>query len=155
MIKLFQYNWMVREEWFEWCMQLPHEEYIRERVGGVRSFHRTLFHIIDVESSWIRALDGKPDEMPSLEQYDTVERLHSLSKHYRSDVESFAAKWTSEMELKSFSVPWEPDETHTYGEVIRHVIAHEIHHIGQISVWAQEIGSKPVSANFIGRGLNT
>jgi len=44
-------------------------------------------------------------------------------------------------------------EAHTYGEVMRHLIAHEIHHIGQLSVWAREIGKKPVTANLIGRGL--
>lgn len=41
----------------------------------------------------------------------------------------------------------------TYAEVIRHVIAHEVHHVGQLSVWVRESGLKPVSANFIGRGL--
>lgn len=40
-----------------------------------------------------------------------------------------------------------------YGAVMRHVIAHEIHRIGQLSVWSREIGQKPVSANLIHRGL--
>ncbi|GAA0596811.1 hypothetical protein GCM10009001_11170 [Virgibacillus siamensis] len=40
-----------------------------------------------------------------------------------------------------------------YGEIMRHVIAHEIHHIGQLSVWSREIGRKPVTANLIDRGL--
>ena len=44
--------------------------------------------------------------------------------------------------------------TDTWGEVMRHMIAHEIHHIGQLSVWAREIGKKPVSANLIGKGLS-
>lgn len=43
--------------------------------------------------------------------------------------------------------------TDTWGEVIRHTIAHEIHHIGQLSIRARELGKKPVSANLIGRGL--
>lgn len=37
---------------------------------------------------------------------------------------------------------------------MRHMIAHEIHHIGQLSVWAREIGKKPVSANLIGKELS-
>ncbi|MDQ0913885.1 putative damage-inducible protein DinB [Paenibacillus sp. V4I5] len=44
-------------------------------------------------------------------------------------------------------------EAHKYGEVMWHVIAHEIHHIGQLSIWSREIGKKPVTANLIGRGL--
>ena len=43
--------------------------------------------------------------------------------------------------------------TDAWGEIMRHIIAHEIHHIGQLSVWAREIGKKPVSASAIGRGL--
>ncbi|HDR5022767.1 TPA: damage-inducible protein DinB, partial [Bacillus cereus] len=45
------------------------------------------------------------------------------------------------------------DKTYTYGEVLRHVIVHEIHHIGQLSIWARELNLRPVSANLIGRGL--
>ncbi|MCC3376331.1 hypothetical protein LKX83_24965 [Cohnella sp. REN36] len=40
-----------------------------------------------------------------------------------------------------------------YGEIMRHVIAHEIHHIGQLSVWAREMGKQPITANLIRRGL--
>ncbi|MHB1630483.1 MAG: DinB family protein [Bacilli bacterium] len=36
-------------------------------------------------------------------------------------------------------------------EILRHVIAHEIHRIGQLSVCAREIGREPVSANLICR----
>ena len=44
-------------------------------------------------------------------------------------------------------------ESFTFGEVMRHVIAHEIHHIGQLSIWSREIGKTPVTANLIRRGL--
>jgi len=43
--------------------------------------------------------------------------------------------------------------TDTWGEVMRHVIAHEIHHMGQLSIWSRELGKKPISANLVGRGL--
>lgn len=35
---------------------------------------------------------------------------------------------------------------------MRHTIALEIHHIGQLSIWARELGRNPVSANLIGLG---
>lgn len=40
-----------------------------------------------------------------------------------------------------------------HGEIMRHIIAHEIHYIGQLSVWAREIEKEPVTANLIFRGL--
>lgn len=50
---LFRYNWMVREEWYRWCEDVNEEELLRNRTGGVGSILHTLFHIIDVEWSWI------------------------------------------------------------------------------------------------------
>ncbi len=32
---------------------------------------------------------------------------------------------------------------------MRHLIAHEIHHIGQLSIWSREMGIEPVSASLI------
>lgn len=37
----------------------------------------------------------------------------------------------------------------TYERIIRHIITHEIHHIGQLSVWLREIGLKPVSSDLL------
>jgi uncharacterized damage-inducible protein DinB len=56
------------------------------------------------------------------------------------------------MEYEEIKVPWS-DTVYYHGEVLRHVIAHEIHHVGQLSIWTKELGIKPVSANFIERGL--
>jgi uncharacterized damage-inducible protein DinB len=43
------YNWQVREDWFKWCETLPIEELQKERVGGIGSMLRNLFHVIDCE----------------------------------------------------------------------------------------------------------
>ncbi|MER2155759.1 MAG: DinB family protein, partial [Solibacillus sp.] len=61
MLNFFKYNWQVRDEWFDWCSQLSNEELKKERTGGVGSILYTLFHIIDVEYSWLRAIQGKED----------------------------------------------------------------------------------------------
>lgn len=52
---------MVRKEWYQLCEQLSEEDLLKPRVGGMGSILRTFFHIIDVEWSWIRMLEGKPD----------------------------------------------------------------------------------------------
>jgi uncharacterized damage-inducible protein DinB len=41
----------------------------------------------------------------------------------------------------------------TKGEILRHLIAHEIHHMGQLSIWVRDLGLQPVSASVTGRGL--
>ncbi|GAA0596805.1 hypothetical protein GCM10009001_11160 [Virgibacillus siamensis] len=49
MLKLFEYNWQVRDDWFTWCEALPEEELLKKRIGGIGSIMYTLFHIVDVE----------------------------------------------------------------------------------------------------------
>ncbi|SDN74402.1 Uncharacterized damage-inducible protein DinB (forms a four-helix bundle) [Psychrobacillus sp. OK028] len=151
----FQYNWLVREEWYQLCEKLSEEDLLCRRTGGVGSILETLFHIVDVEWSWIRILQGKPDFQEKFENYKTLEKVRKLDAEFRLEVQAFVNDWNDTME-NSILYDTLSDgriEQETWGEVIRHVIAHEIHHIGQLSIWARELGEKPVSANVIGRGL--
>ena len=45
---LFRYNWMVREQWYQWCEDVSEEELLKARIGGVGSILKTLFHVADV-----------------------------------------------------------------------------------------------------------
>lgn len=152
MYKLFQYNWTVRDEWFEWCNQISVEELTRRRTGGAGSILYTLFHILDVEYSWIRGIQGKPDIQLPYENYKTLRQVRELSDRWRTEIQPFLAAWKNDSEQEFVSAAW-TEERYTKGEILRHVIAHEIHHMGQLSVWGRELGLQPVSANVIGRGL--
>ncbi|WP_136604905.1 DinB family protein [Paenibacillus dokdonensis] len=148
----FEYNWQVRDEWFEVYSQLPTEELIKERTGGVGSILKTFFHIADVELSWIRAIEGLEDWEPLYEDYPTLEAVKDLSDGCRKQILDILSNADVSKESTVVRVSWR-NEPLVYGEVLRHVIAHEIHHIGQLSVWAKELDIKRVSANFIDRGL--
>ncbi|PFS67859.1 DinB family protein [Bacillus cereus] len=152
MYTLFQYNRQVRDDWFKWCEQLSEEELFRKRVGGVGSILETLFHIVDVEYSWISALQGKEDNEPKFKDYQSIQKVKALSDLYKRELEVFLQLWSSSLECKILKASW-TDKTYTFGEVLRHVIVHEIHHVGQLSIWARELNLQPVSANLIGRGL--
>lgn len=149
---LFWYNWQVRDEWFEWCKQLSKDDLLCKRVGGVGSILETLFHIVDVEYSWIRALQGEDDLDLQFQDYQSLEKVKGLSDSFKNEMESFLQTWSSNLENKILTASW-TNETFKYGEVVRHVIAHEIHHIGQLSIWARELNLQPVSANLIRRDL--
>ncbi|TKC18052.1 DinB family protein [Robertmurraya kyonggiensis] len=151
MLKFFEYNWQVRDEWFEWCKQVPEEELLKNRVGGLGNILHTLVHIADVEYSWLYAIEGNEPVDVDFSEYESLDKARELSERFRIEVRELLSKYTGEDEL--VTVPWN-DEKYTKTEVVHHIIAHEIHHIGQLSVWAREIGLNPVSANFIGRGLH-
>ncbi|WP_458119302.1 DinB family protein [Paenibacillus sp. Z6-24] len=153
---LFRYNWQVRQEWMDWCRQLPTSELIRQRTGGVGSILKTLIHIVDVEHSWLCDLQGKPDQSELFQTVDSLEQIIDLSDRFQPEISRYVSEWTPEMEqqiLQAVQKDGSPEQ-YTYGEVMRHVIAHEIHHMGQLSVWSRELGREPVSANLIRRGLS-
>jgi len=155
--QFFRYNWMVREEWYRWCEELSEEELLQKRTGGMGSILQTLFHIVDVEWSWIRLMQNKTDYQESFDEYKSLDKVRKLDAEFHLEVESFMNNWDTSMENRLFydTLPDGKVVTDTWGEIMRHIIAHEIHHIGQLSIWAREIGKKTVSANFIGRGLSS
>lgn len=152
MKKLLAYNWMVRDEWFAWCAKLPEEELLKTRVGGAGTILYTLFHIADVEYSWLRGVQGKPDVQVPYEEHQSLVQVKALAAQWREELRDFIEAWTDDWEREPVRVAWS-DKEYAKGEIMRHVIAHEIHHMGQLSIWARELGYTPVSANFIGRNL--
>ncbi|WP_305960325.1 DinB family protein [Bacillus safensis] len=154
MNKFFEYNWQVRDEWISWCHQLTTEELLQDRIGGVGGILYTLFHIMDVEYSWIRGIQGKEDVVLNFDDYKTLAKVKTLSTTLRHEIVEFLKSHLDEKQDRIVTVPWDEDE-YTKNEILHHIIAHEIHHIGQLSVWAREKELTPVSANFIGRKLKS
>lgn len=154
MIKFFEYNWQVRDEWFNWCNQLTIEKLLIDRTGGVGNILYTIFHIIDVEYSWLRGIQGKEDVVFQFADYNTLEKVKSLSDKLRIEIVDFLNTNLDDLKEQSVSVPWD-EAKYAVNEIFHHIIAHEIHHIGQLSVWSRELGLQPVSSNFVGRELKS
>ncbi|MFS0862541.1 DinB family protein [Fredinandcohnia sp. 179-A 10B2 NHS] len=152
MKRLFYYNWQVRSEWFEWCKQFSAEELLEKRTGGMGNILHTLLHIVVVEFDWINDLIGGEEVVIKPEDYTTLEDVVALHLKWHSVVEGFVESWTDDMNDKILILE-NGKRQFTYEEVMHHVIAHEIHHIGQLSVWARELGATPVGAHYINRGL--
>ncbi|WP_139891454.1 DinB family protein [Bacillus sp. D386] len=152
----FKYNWMVREEWYRWCEGVSEQELLQKRTGGMGSILHTLFHIVDVEWSWIRLLEGKIEFQESFEGYRSLDKVRKLDAEFHLEVASFVNNWNATMENRLlYGTSYDGKVvTDTWGEIMRHTIAHEIHHMGQLSIRARGIGKTPVSANLIGRGLS-
>ncbi|MBO9599101.1 MAG: DinB family protein [Cohnella sp.] len=155
MRKLFEYNWQVRKDWLDWCEQLSEEQLVSKRTGGPGSILYTMYHIVDVEHSWISLLQGKETGDPPSPEHTGIQPLREFSERCHAEIAPFILSWNSDMELLILAKRNRKGdlEHFKYGEIMRHVLAHEIHHVGQLSVWAREIGLQPVTANLIRRGL--
>lgn len=93
--------------------------------------------------------------MPLYEDCPDLASIKAFSDWAWLELEPWVRNFKTEMESQLLDLTHELDHDapYTYGEVIRHVIAHEIHHVGQLSVWVRELGLKPPSSNLIRRDL--
>lgn len=153
MKQFFYYNWQVREEWFEWAKQISSDELLKQRVGGFGNILHTLLHIVVVEFDWINDLLGGEVLKFHLEDYQTMDDVITLHHQWHPVIKNFVENWTKDQSDKQLVIEG-GKRIFSYEEVMKHVIVHEVHHIGQLSIWARELGLTPVQANYIGRGLS-
>jgi uncharacterized damage-inducible protein DinB len=153
MQSFFLYNWEVRDEYFRAFETVPVYELTKERHAGLGTILKTLFHIIDVEYSWMRAIAGKRDVMFDVAEFNDLPSIAALSNRLRSEVRDDLRFLSTESMEEEYITPAWTTQSFSKAEILKHMIAHEIHHVGQLSIWASELGIEPVSANFIGRDL--
>jgi uncharacterized damage-inducible protein DinB len=96
---------MVRDGWFELCKQISNDELMTKRIGGVGDIQYTLFHIVDVENSWIRGIQGKPDIQVQYDEYKSIQKIQDLSDSWRTEIKLFLETWKNDFEHDTVTVP--------------------------------------------------
>jgi uncharacterized damage-inducible protein DinB len=154
-LELFRYNWQIRDDWFEWCTQLPLEELLKTRVGGMGSILHTIFHVIDGEQIWLYPLMKIPVIEKDIDSLRSLEEVKEFSDLTRRTILPFLSDWNEDMDYQALEIKKKNGDviTFTYKKVIQHIICHEIHHIGQLSIWSRELGIKPVNSDLIIRNF--
>ncbi|MBM7664027.1 putative damage-inducible protein DinB [Solibacillus kalamii] len=155
MLSLFKYNWQVREDWFTWCESLPEGEFHKERVGGMKSLRETLTHIIDCELLWLNSFMDEKIVFEKRHSLTLLSEIKDYSTFVQTYTESLIEQLPSDYENQIIEIQ-RRDGTileFTQKKILAHMITHEIHHIGQLSVWAREMQRKPVSSDLIIRNF--
>ncbi|MFS0782582.1 DinB family protein [Bacillus sp. 1P06AnD] len=93
--------------------------------------------------------------MDNFDHVNSIEKRKKLNEQYHKEVSTFVNLWNPSMETRILyeQTPNGHIQTSTWNEVMHHIIVHDIHHIGQLPVWAREEGITPVTANVIGRNI--
>jgi uncharacterized damage-inducible protein DinB len=153
MINLFSYNWQVRDEWFEWCRNVPIEEITKERKGGMHNFLHNLLHVINCERIWISRMHGKPVPKKDYNHSTSLEEVIIFSNETKEMTQQFLIAFESELKDKRLSITSSNGTTYNlpFQKVLFHIMTHEVHHMGQLSVWSREIDKKPVSSDLVYR----
>ena len=153
MLSLFHYNWQVREDWFNWCQSIGEEEFHKERIGGMKSIREAFIHIVDCELIWLNSMI---EEKIMYESHDIIRKLSDIraySAFVKSHTQKFIEQLPSDYENRIIKVKRRNGDVikFTQKKILAHIITHEIHHIGQLSIRARELNLKPVSSDLIFR----
>ncbi|MBT2681756.1 DinB family protein [Bacillus sp. ISL-35] len=151
MLDLFLYNWQVRDDWFNWCKSISPEELKAERVGGMGSILKNLIHVIDCELLWLNYMLEKPNHYPEKDSITSLDDAIRFSDFTKKVTEDFISHLPNDFDGKLIHIKNNRGKVHTFscGKILRHIITHEIHHIGQLSIWSREMDMKPVLSDLI------
>ena len=150
--KLFQYNWQVREEWMKWCEEIPYDELIQKRIGGMGSFLHTLYHVIDCEQLWINQMWNQPvipTDLNAITQLDEVKSYDMLTQQRTKLFLQELGSDHGEHRILEIQKRNGDIVTFSFDKVLSHIVTHEVHHIGQLSIWARQIGLAPVNSDLL------
>lgn len=153
MLSLFQYNWQVRDDWHQWCKTIPEEEFHKERTGGMKSIRETLIHIVDCELLWLNSLLETKIVFEARNEINDLNTIKTYSDFVKSHTKYFIEQLPSDYEDRIVKIT-KRDQTILHfnqKKILAHIITHEIHHIGQLSIWAREMQLQPISSDLIMR----
>lgn len=142
---------LIIEEWIEWCDRLSKEELNKRRTGGMGSILHNLFHVIDCEQLWINQLQETVITQKNMKAITNSDEIKEFSNSTKKVSKRFIREYEKSNENNIFTYTSKSGEKKqwTYNKVLYHIITHEIHHIGQLSIWAREIGKEPISSDLI------
>ncbi|MDX1613010.1 MAG: DinB family protein [Candidatus Promineifilaceae bacterium] len=94
-------------------------------------------HIADAEEGWFRyVITGERSDWPAdytLQNYPSKEAIKQLLDQVHGRTETFLATLELADLERRVQAPWD-DATFTLGWIILHVLEHEIHHRGELSL---------------------
>ncbi|WP_409291387.1 DinB family protein [Peribacillus sp. SCS-37] len=149
MLELFLYNWQIREDWFSWSGRISADELTKTRIGGMRSILHNLYHVIDCEQIWINQMEGAPVIVRDIAEITSLSQVEAYSQETKAVTRRFLSSESSSSRFLEITRKSGETIRLTHQKILQHIAAHEIHHIGQLSVWAREMGIKPVSSDLV------
>ena len=96
-----------------------------------------MLHIADAEEGWLRCVVKRElQDWPQypLEQYPTVEEIKAVLSRIHAQTTSYLATLDIDDLQRPILSRWQEGQTIPLGWIIWHVLEHEIHHRGELSL---------------------
>ena len=136
LMELFEHWTEVRSGLVRAAQLFRPDELSYSPFPGARSVAETLLHIANAEEGWFRYAVTKEraewPEAPAAKDYPSPEAVLSLLSTVHGETLAYLAPLDADEFHHTVRTPW--GEELALGQVIWHVIDHEIHHRGELSL---------------------
>jgi uncharacterized damage-inducible protein DinB len=153
---LAKYNAWANNRLYQACLQLPQEEYDRQRPAFFKSIHGTLNHIMVADELWLARLKGETaPNIKSLDQILFQDRLELASERQKLDQKiETAMSALSEAQIQgdlTYKLMSRPGEFRTTPMrfALAHIFNHQTHHRGQVHDQLSQTTAEPPSMDII------
>ncbi len=114
--------------------------------AGLWSVQETALHIANAEDGWFRYIvqrqitDWPP--VPNLAEYPTVASIKQYLTETHSSTETIYAGATPDDLNRLIDLPWSETAKMSLADIIWHILEHEIHHRGELSLMLGLLGKE-------------
>ena len=140
--QLFSHWKGVRNGLLETIEKFNEDELEHKPYEGAWSVGEIILHIANAEDGWFRyVVKRQVDQWPnehSLKNYPTMEAIKELLDDVHAETQAYLAVLEIDDLKKKLKAPWGREIT--IGFVIWHVLEHEIHHRGELSLILGQLG---------------
>ena len=151
-LELFAYNAWANRLIFDAAGQLPDEQYFRDLKSSYGGVHGTLAHIVWAEHLWLNRWLVRPNPaVPQGKDLRTLGEARAQWEEIEAERGRLLAKITDAgLDKTQVVKPSSGGEyTHTFRQMLRHVINHSTYHRGQIVTFLRQLGATPPSTDLI------
>lgn len=151
-LELFAYNAWANRLILDAAGQLPDEQYVRDLKSSYGGVHGTLAHIVWAEHLWLNRWLVRPN--PAVPQGKDLQTLAEVRARW-DEVEAERGRLLARItdagldETRIVKPSSGGEYTHTFRQMLRHVINHSSYHRGQIVTFLRQLGAKPPSTDLI------
>lgn len=150
--QLFAYNAWASNRIFEALAPLSAEEYFRDLKSSHGGIHGTLTHMVAAEKIWLSRWIGKPETtLLKAEEIKSLAELKSLWEDVGRRTAKFLLTVTEKRldEAVTIKTTGGKEYTHTYRQMLQHLVNHSTYHRGQIVALLRQLGAPAVSTDLI------
>jgi uncharacterized damage-inducible protein DinB len=150
--EMFDFNAWANRRTFEAAAKVSAGDYHKDLKSSHGGLHGTLAHLVGAEKVWLeRWLDPGAKPSIKLDDVSSPEDLQNVWEELNAKREQFIASLTEEKlhaPVTMFTMSG-ASFTHSYAEMMQHLVNHSSYHRGQIAGMMRQLGFQPAPTDWI------